>query len=445
MVMDAEPFRNDKLLASDSLLACLRSAFQCVPDTRRKPTYSLADCLMAGLAVFHLKEPSLLSFQAKCADENMGSLYGLKAVPSDTQMREILDAVDPEALRPAFLSLFRAVQRGKGLEEMVFFDNCYLLSLDGTEYFSSDSVHCESCMQRNSKGGRTTYYHQMLGAALVHPERREVIPLAPEPIQRQDGQTKNDCERNAGKRWLEKFRKDHPRLRVIVTEDGLASNGPHIQDLKRHGMHFILGAKDDDHVALRREVVAACERGEAGSVTIRQGKITHRFLYVNGVPLNDTHPDLLVNYLEYWEEGPNGKTQRFSWVTDLELTPETVMPIMRGGRARWRIENETFNTLKNQGYSFEHNFGHGRQHLCVVFASLMLLAFLIDQIQQRFNKTFALAYKREGSKRALWERIRGLFKDYLLPSMEAVYAAIAFGIERPRLALRSELPEPNSS
>ena len=87
-------------------------------------------------------------------------------------------------------------------------------------------------------------------------------------------------------------------------------------------------------------------------------------------------------------ERPNGKEQHFAWVTDLPIQESTVMELMRAGRARWRIENETFNTLKNQGYSFEHNFGHGEKQLSTVFAYLMMLAFLIDQIQQRCCRVF---------------------------------------------------------
>ena len=82
---------------------------------------------------------------------------------------------------------------------------------------------------------------------------------------------------------------------------------------------------------------------------------------------------------------------------------------MRGGRARWRIENETFNTLKNQGYHFEHNFGHGYKYLSVVFAMLMMLAFLVDQVQQIASKLFNAAWKKLGTKRSLWESIRALF------------------------------------
>jgi hypothetical protein len=120
-------------------------------------------------------------------------------------MREILDEVDPERLRDSFGDVFRQLQRGKTLEPFVFYAGAHLLSLDGTGYFSSPTIHCDSCQVKEHRDGSVTYQHQMLGAVIVHPEIKEVIPLAPEPIQKQDGQSKNDCERNAAKRLLPKI------------------------------------------------------------------------------------------------------------------------------------------------------------------------------------------------------------------------------------------------
>ena len=118
--------------------------------------------------------------------------------------------------------------------------------------------------------------------------------------------------------------------------------------------------------------------------------------------------------LDYWEISPDGSVQRFSWITDLETNEDSVWYIMRGGRARWKIENETFNTLKNQGYQFEHNFGHGKKHLSVVFALLMMLAFLVDQVQQSCDGLFQAVWAKMGTKRRLWERVRSLFHDFRL-------------------------------
>jgi hypothetical protein len=268
----------------------------------------------------------------------------------------------------------------------------------------------------------------MLGAALIHPDKREVIPLMPEPIIKQDGTEKNDCERNAAKRFITKLRQDHPHLKVIVTEDSLSSNAPHIQLLHDHNLHYILGVKEGDHAALFEHVAAA---EQAGRVTYydrddAETGLRHRFRFISDMPLNEANVDLRVNFLECWE-WDGDQVQHFSWVTDLRVTKGTVYQLMRGGRARWRIENETFNTLKNQGYHFEHNFGHGYQHLSVVFAVLMMLAFLVDQVQQMCCPLFQAVWAKLGSKRRLWERMKALFYDYALESMRHLFEALFYG------------------
>ena len=316
---------------------------------------------------------------------------------------------------------------------MAFLDGHYLLALDGTEYFSSKTIHCASCLQKVHRNGSITYYHQMLGAAIVHPDQRAVIPLMPEPIVKQDGTDKNDCERNAAKRFIAKLRRDHPHLTFIVIEDSLSSNAPHIETLHAHGLHYILGVKDGDHAFLFEQVQAA---EHAGHVTYderhdRAAGVTHRFRFVNDMPLNASHPHVRVNFIEYWEIGPH-TAQHLSWVTDLRVSKRTVYHLMRGGRARWKIENETFNTLKNQGYHFEHNYGHGEQHLSVVFAMLMMLAFLVDQAQQLCCALFQAVWTKLGSKRLLWERMRALFYTYQLDSMRALFEALFYGFERSR-------------
>ena len=214
----------------------------------------MADCLMSGLALFSLKYPSLLKFDNDRADDiiqhNLRSLYGIRNVPCDTYLRERLDEVSPNLLRKTFSTLFAQVQRGNELTPFQFMDDHYLLSVDGTGYFSSHQVHCEHCCVKNHRDGSKTYYHQLLGAALVHPNHSHVLPFAPEPILKQDGNKKNDCEREASKRLLTDLRREHPHLKLIVIEDGLASNGPHIQLLTSLDMRFILGAKPKDHTFL---------------------------------------------------------------------------------------------------------------------------------------------------------------------------------------------------
>lgn len=279
------------------------------------------------------------------------------------------------------------------------------------------------------KDGSVTYQHQMLGAVIVHPDIKEVIPLAPEPIQRQDGATKNDCERNAAKRLLPKIRRQHPHLKFIVVEDGLASNGPHVRDLMDNEMHFILGVKPGDPAFLFEQVEAARQRGLSPKRTRKEGDITAEVSWVHDVPLNESNQDLRVNFLEYNEYDAEGtRRKHFTWIIDLHINLRNAWLFARGGRARWKIENETFNTLKNQGYRFEHNFGHGQRNLSVVFAMLMMLAFLVDQTQQICCPLFRAVWKKLGTKRALWENVRSLFCHFRIRSMRQLDEALLYDL-----------------
>src|ERR1700722_7108484 len=374
------PPRLRRHLHFDALVLLARRAFDKLPEPRRCPSFTLADTLMAGLALFSLKDPSLLAFQQRALDHNLRSVFGLQAIPSDTQLRTILDAVDPDHFRPVFRDVFRQLQRGKVLEDYVFLEGCYLVALDGVEYFRSTKVHCEHCLTCQHQNGEVSPYPQFLGGVIVPPDFHEVLPLAPEPIERQDGQTKNDCERNAARRWLLQFRKDHPHLPIIVTADALSSNAPHIRDLLASGCHFILGVKEADHKHLFEQYRQRLETDQVEGIHEEDATsgASRDWLFVNGVSINESNQEVIVNLLVYVEVDASGEIHSWAWVTDLTLTTANMQQVARGGRTRWRIENETYNTLKNQGYHFEHNYGHGYEHLCEVFAVLMMLAFLID-------------------------------------------------------------------
>jgi hypothetical protein len=429
-----------KHLNPDAMVRVLRSEFEQVPDpTLHSSKTSLADALMSGYAVFALKDPSLLAFEQRRNDANLHTLFRIQHVPSDTHMRTQLDEVKPPQLAAPYRKLFAQVQRAKLLEQYRFLDDSYLLLADGVEYYRSNKIHCAKCLECHHSNGTVSYYHQMLGLVIAHPDRAEVIPLMPEPIQRQDGCQKGDCERNAAKRAFRRIAKEHPHLRFIVTEDALSANGPHIELILELSWHYILVAKPKDHTELFAQVAARieAERIEPYCYTDPETGVIHCFRWVNRVPLNKSHPHLLVNFLEYWEIGPDLQVLYYnSWVTDFECRKASVWGIMCGGRARWKIENETFNTLKNQGYHFEHNYGHGDKNLSVIFALLMMLAFMVDQIQQLSNSLFQAAWERCGSKRELWDRIRSAFRELLLESLWELYAVVAYGHVKMRPVLQ---------
>src|SRR5437879_2059629 len=293
-----------KHLSADALFGLVRNGFAHIPDYRLSETdIALADALMSAFALFSLKAPSLLAFDKERAEGNLHTIYGIERVPCDTHMREILDPVSPKVLRPVFKSLFRQLQRGKGLEAITFLDGHYLLALDGTEYFSSKTIHCASCVHRVHRNGSITYAHQLLGAAIIHPDQRAVIPLMPEPMVNRDGTDKNDCERNAAKRFSITLRHAPPHLKCIVTADSLSANAPHIETLQPYDLRSILGGKEGDHAFLFQQVQAA---EYAGRVLYyerhdRAAGVMHRFRFVNDVPRNASHGDVRVNCIAYWE------------------------------------------------------------------------------------------------------------------------------------------------
>jgi len=432
-----------KDLCADALIAGLRSNFSKVDDSRNGAKISLTDTLMSGYAIFSLKYPSLLSFEKsqKMQDpglSNMPSLFGVEQVPSDTNMRKVIDDISTDSFRPAFKGLFNKLQRGKALNPYKFIDGKYLISIDGTGLFSSKDVSGACCMEKVSrKDGSKTFYHQMLGVVMVHPDKKEVIPFCPEAIQKQDGTSKNDCERNACKRAIEKFRQDHPKLDAIILEDGLSSNAPHIEMLKNHNLSFILGAKPGDHKHLFELASLSGENQKHLELTTEDGFI-HHFRFVNDLGLNEANDHLKVNFLEYDQYDPKKKKLlKFSWVTDIKLTSDNVFKIMRAGRSRWKIENETFNTLKNQGYNFEHNYGHGKKNLCTNFAHLMFLAFAVDQIQQVCCKVFREARQQSGAFYQFCANLISCFMKFDIPS----WAALLEYIARPiRVALPTGPP-----
>ena len=438
----ALPPKTRKHLSFDPLIRTIHLRAKQLPETRDGAgcSYSVADAVMSAIALFALKDSSLLAFQERCNDVNMKRLFRIQQVPSDTQMREILDPLEPDSLRPLFNDVLRQLQRGKAFESYAFLDGYCLLSMDGSGYYSSKRVHCDSCLQKtNSKTAEITYHHQMLGAAVVHPDHKQVIPLAPEPIIKQDGDNKNDCERNASKRLLQKIRDEHPHWKLIVVEDGLASKAPHFRQLKRLNMRFLLGAKPDDHEHLFEEVSKAETKGRVTTprwTDDTKEEVECEIRFAHHLPLNKSNADLLVNFLQYTEYTSDGSIlKRFSWVTDLTITSDNARHLVRGGRTRWKIENETFNTLKNQGYQFGHNFGHGKQNLSTIFVMLMMLAFLVDQTQELCCPLFQAVRKKRGSRRSLWDHQRSHFRHFQFTSMQHLHEVMLYDLAK-------ELPVP---
>ncbi len=417
--------------SAPALLNQVRKDFEKVKDPRRYgQQFSLTDVLMSGLAVFSLKFPSLLKFDEKRNEAriraNLQSLFGVNQAPCDTQLRAVCDQVNPAELRVPFIHIHQRLYDQGLLEKFRYLDG-FLFSIDGTGQFASSSINCPQCGQRHHQKGQISYYHQLLAAVLIHPDQKQVLPLFPEAITHQDGDRKNDCELNASRRLIQQLRDAFPKWPIRVVEDSLFANGPHIKLLKELNIGYIISVKPQGQESLFEDVKDRFFKQETEEFEVLgNDKIVRGYRWINAIPLNKSHPDLRVNFLDYWEIR-EGKEFNFSWVTDIQLTPDNVELLMKGGRSRWHIENQTFNTLKNQNYEFEHNFGHGQQYLATVLAMLMMLAFLIDQVQEYGCAFFQAARQQFHSRTSLWMKIKGLFTEFFIENWEALWRAIIYG------------------
>ncbi len=408
----------------------LSEEFQRLPDHRRaNASYELADVLLSAFAMFSLKSPSLLSFrqQTKAERQNLQTLYHIGAIPCDTQMRTALDPVSPLLLRRLFAKLFATLSESSAIKSYHYWQQHVIVSIDGVEHFSSTRIHCDHCTTRTLRNKTTSYHHSGLAALLLHPNHEEVFPLDFEAVLKADGAQKNDCERNAAKRLCAALYERYADLAILLVEDALYANAPHIRQITSYNWKYVLNIKPDSHQSLERQFAGRRSRGQVKErwQTDEQG-MQHYFAWTNDLYLCDSAVDVKVNYLLYEQRDKQGVVKRWTWVTNLGLRKSTVERVMRAGRGRWKIENETFNTLKNQGYHFEHNYGHGILNLATVLALLMLLAFTVDQIQQHCWKLFRQVRAGLRTKAKLWESLRSLFKVLRFQTMTALYRQMAY-------------------
>ena len=411
-----------------ALLGVVGDAVDQIPDARREAStrYSLRDHYLSGLAMFFVQDPSLLEFQRRMQDEaqrnNVSTVFGIQQIPSDSQLRDVLDQHSWEPLASVFRECVRRAQRSKVLEQFQYLGNRYLMTLDGSEYFRSEALECPGCLRRERKDGTVEHYHQILQPALVRPGLPQVLPLAPEFIRRQDGANKQDCETNAGKRLIRKIRQQYRQLSIIILGDSLYSTGPFVRELELLRYSYLLTAKPESHKSLFQDIEGLRRGGRLDTLETLEAKgQKYRYEWVNGVPLGADPKSPLVNFVQLTISNAEGEqTYCCAWVTDIKLGKANIVEVVRGARARWKIENEGFNTLKNQGYHLEHNFGHGKQYLSETFFLLNLLAFLMHQIFQLVDGLYQKARAAFSARQEYWSTIRGVFRVLLFDSWDQV-------------------------
>lgn len=421
----------------DLLINLVKQCLGKVKDTRKEnQTYSLSSMLRLAFAMFHLKDASLSSFrgQYEVRAENLSRVYGVLDLPGDTALREAIDTVVPSELQGIFADVVSFMQEHGVLKsykvlKTVSKDGYTVVAIDGTQHYCSGKKSCPHCLTKVSRTGETTYFHQALGAVVVHPDKATVFPVGAEAIVKQDGNNKNDCELNALKRLLPQVSKTMATANIIAVLDGLYCNGPCVLAAREANMSYVISTKGQSFVDVQAERLRQNEQLQQACWTVANTNKTVNYTvnYANNLLLNGQHQDIQVNYFEVivTDKRTGERLYYGTFITDIPINPDTVKELVQVARCRWKIENETFNTLKNQGYHLEHSYGHGKQYLATNFMLLTFLAFLVDQLAQYIDLDFQKAKQTCKTNKLLWELVRAVL--YFIPtnSMSATYRFIA--------------------
>ena len=430
--------------AVEQLIRGLSEICAGLPDQRKGPRrdgdYTMADIGLSAFSAFFMGSPSFLAHQRALEEghgrSNCETLFGMAAIPSDNYIRLMLDGAAPAAFDGLF---FKAIEAAGPLTPFQCLGGRTPIALDGSEHHGSRKIKCPQCSTRRRSDGGTEYFHAFLGAGIVAPGHKQVLPLPPEFVAPQDGAEKQDCERNAAKRWLAKHGDAVAHLRPVFLGDDLFACQPiaaAIHDggerAREGGGNFILTCKPSSHKTIE-EYLHGAELQEHRETVCKRGKRTTAvYRWLSGVPLRATEDAILVNWFSVEIRNAKGKRTYYnSFVTDLAITSGTVAELAACGRARWKIENETFNVLKTNGYNLEHNFGHGKQTLASVLVTLNLLAFAFHTAAYLGVLAWRTAVIARGPTYRFFEHLRTITAYVVFQDWPHLLRSIAAAAVRP--------------
>ena len=421
----------------DRLLRDLQDACFAFPDKRKgEGEYTMADIGLSAFSLFFMQSESFLSYQRSLEEgrktSNCQTLFGMKKIPTDNHIRSMLDPVHPMHLQGVFDAAVTTLRDNGGLEAFQRLGGRVPIALDGTEHFCSQKLGCPNCQTRKRSNGKVESYHTMLAATLVAPGHNMVVPLMPEFIVKPDGAQKQDCERNAAKRWLAKHGTTLAPLRPIYLGDDLFACQPIAEAIHEAGGSFILTCKPASHKTIT-EYLHGAELQEHRQTICKRGKRTTTiYRWLSAVPLRGTSDAMAVNWFSIEVQNAKGKrTYHNSFVTDLTVTAATVAELAACGRARWKIENETFNVLKTTGYNLEHNFGHGKETLASVLVTLNLLAFAYHTAAYLAVLAWRAAVIARGATYRFFEHLRTITTYVVFQDWSHLLDSIAASAIRP--------------
>lgn len=429
--------------AFESLIESLRGAIQNFPDKRNGSnlTYTMEDVALGAFSVFFTQCPSFLAHQ-KAMEETKGksnaqTIFGLEKIPTDNHIRKLLDPASPEVVSPVFNNAFQILDKRGYIDQFRVSIGDLLISLDGTWFFDSDKIQCDNCSKIEHNNGKITYYHSVITPVIGRPGSDKVIALPPEFIVPQDGHIKQDCENAAAKRWIQGQGKKYSSLGVTILGDDLYCKHPICYTLLDNGFNFILVCKPDSHKTLYEWVEQLEEGVDRHTLVIRRwngkSREVYTYRYANHVPLRDSDDTIWVNWMELTITDDEGVIiYHNAFASNHKITNKNVEDLVLYGRSRWKVENENNNTLKTKGYHLKHNYGHGKENLSTLLATLIILAFLFHTVLELMDDRYRLIRKKLPARETFFDDIRALTRyicfnnwghllDFMMEGLELIF------------------------
>ena len=420
------------VLSFESLLGDLQAEIDKLADPRKPSNatrYSLRDAMLGAFSVFFMQSESFLEYQEQLNSEqgrnNAQSMFGLEQIPGVDQIRNLLDPIAAASLSGVFEQVYRRLHQQGVLKPFEQLSGNLLVALDGTQYHSSETIHCQCCSKKTSRTGKVTYSHQALLPVIVAPGQSSVLSLPPAFITPQDGHEKQDCEQAAAKRWLKAQASLFKGQAITLLGDDLYSRQPMCTDCIERGFNFIFVCLPDSHKALYDWARFTQSHGNLHTIEQRRwsGKTHHiwHYRYLNEVPLREVNP-MTLNWCEVTvtREHDGQQLYRNSWVTNHWLDNQRVVEVADAGRCRWKTENENHNVLKTKGYHLTHNFGHGKENLSSVLLTLNLLAFLFHTVLGLVDQQYQRIRKQRRTRKGFFQDILTLTKYLWFESWQAL-------------------------
>jgi hypothetical protein len=424
----------------------LSEHWQQLPDFRKPSNntqYEVKDAALAAYCVFFMQSPSFLAHQRdmhqRKGKDNAIALFDIEKIPSDNQIRKLLDPILPDHFHEDFAWLYQKLADSGQLANFQDYKSNYLVALDGVVFHSSEKIHCSRCTKRQDSNGTLHYYHSAILPVMVKPGSKHVLSLAPEFVVPQDGHEKQDCERAAAKRWLAHHHTHYQPHTVTFLGDDLYANQPLCELIvDTYQQNFVFVCKPASHKKLYEWLATLEGAGGLHSRQARHWNGRHgeiwSYRFVNQVPLRGGQDAQLVNWLELTiTHEETGKRLYFnSWVTNQLVTVKNVAQLAKVGRTRWKVENENINVLKTKGYNLDHNFGHGTQHLANVFFSLNVMAFLMHTAQYLLDKSYRLLCDTLAVRRTFFNDVKALTRYLVFDSWDILLEFMLEGLELKR-------------